>query len=95
MALSWSGTAISDGIGYRVMQPNDKLVVHGECTLVTGASEVLVTILSLEADQIVLGCDRDIDMVQASPTLVIYSLVPVREAAYRPAELGGRRLVLH
>ena len=58
--------------GYRVMQPNDKLVVHGECTLVTGSTEALVTILSLEGDQIVLGCDRDVDLGQASPVLVIY-----------------------
>ena len=34
--------------GYWVMKPNDKLVVHGECTVVTGSAEALVTILSLD-----------------------------------------------
>jgi superfamily I DNA and/or RNA helicase len=58
--------------GFRVVQLNDKLVVHGECTLVTGGGEALVTILSLDGDQIVLGCERDIDPHQASPILVIY-----------------------
>ncbi|MBT3343840.1 MAG: AAA family ATPase [Gemmatimonadetes bacterium] len=57
---------------YRVLQSNDKLVVHGECTLVTGATETLVTILSLQGDQIVLGCDRDVDLTESSPALVIY-----------------------
>lgn len=57
---------------YRVLQANDKLVVHGECTLLTDPTETLVTILSLEGDQIVLGCDRDVDPNANQPTLVIY-----------------------
>ncbi len=58
--------------GFRIPAPDDKLVVHSECTLVTGSSETLVTIASLQGDQIVLTCGREIDLSEPSPTIVIY-----------------------
>ncbi|MFC1526275.1 DEAD/DEAH box helicase [Candidatus Latescibacterota bacterium] len=57
---------------FRVLQANDKLVVNGECTLVTGTWEGLVTIVSLEGDEVCLRSDRPVELGDAAATLVIY-----------------------
>ena len=65
-----------DGVhiyGFTVLQPNDKLILGAECSLVTGnGSEHLVEIASIERDQIVVRCDREIDYSAGPLSLVIY-----------------------
>lgn len=66
----------NDGPGqhyqFRVLQPNDKLVLQAECTLMASAQETLVTITGMDGDEIVLQCDRQLDLSAESYTLVIY-----------------------
>jgi hypothetical protein len=59
--------------GFTVLQPNDKLILGAECSLITGAgSEHLVEITRIDRDQIVVRCDREIDYHNGPLSLVIY-----------------------
>ncbi len=59
--------------GFTVLQPNDKLILGAECSLVTGnGSEHLVEVTGIDQDQIIVRCDRDIDCSDAPLILVIY-----------------------
>ena len=66
--------AISGSGNYRfpVLQPNDKLVLQAECSLMAGARETLVTIVEITAEQVVVSSAREIDLGADTFTLVIY-----------------------
>jgi hypothetical protein len=57
---------------FKVLQPNDKLVLQAECTLRYETSEVLVTIMDIDQDDVTLRCQRKISLDGDSYTLVIY-----------------------
>lgn len=57
---------------FRVVQPNDKLVLQAECSLMAGAREILVTIAGMDGDEILLRCGQQVDLSAATFTLVIY-----------------------
>ena len=57
---------------FRLRQTDDKLVQHGECSLVTEHSDVLVTVVAIETDRIVLTSSHPIDTTAGPTTLVIY-----------------------
>lgn len=58
---------------FKVLQANDKLTQGGECSLITGnGSEHLVEITSIDKDQNVVRCDREINCGDDPLTLVIY-----------------------
>ena len=63
-----------DRVAYRftLHQSSDKLVQGGECNLVTDRSDVLVTVVSIDGDQIVLSSDSPLDLPDGRATLVIY-----------------------
>ena len=54
------------------LAPNDKLVLHGECTLVHDDGEALVTITELDGHAVTLRCTTTIRMDSSSYVLVIY-----------------------
>ena len=58
--------------GFKVFQPNDKLVLGGECNLIAGSKEYLVTLTALDKDQITLRTNRPLDPKADPLTLVIY-----------------------
>jgi superfamily I DNA and/or RNA helicase len=58
--------------GFTILQPNDKLVLQAECTLVHEKGEVLVTITELTQDKVTLRSEREIDLRYPPYTLVIY-----------------------
>lgn len=57
---------------FSLPQPNDKLVLDGECTLRHGRGECLVRISALEAGEIELRCDQRIPAGLPEYTLIIY-----------------------
>jgi hypothetical protein len=57
---------------FKVLQPNDKLMPHVECTLRYSEGEVLVTITELHQDEVTLRSDRPISLTHNNYTLVIY-----------------------
>jgi superfamily I DNA and/or RNA helicase len=57
---------------FKVLQPNDKLVLQAECTLRYGAGEILVTITDLHQDEVTLRSERPIGLTYDDYTLVIY-----------------------
>ena len=58
--------------GFRVLQPNDKLVQGGECNLVTEGGDDLVSVISVDDDRIVLASTRPGDLINQRAMLVIY-----------------------
>jgi ABC-type hemin transport system ATPase subunit len=59
--------------GFRVLQPNEKLTLGAECSLMTGTGrEHLVEISSLDKNQIVLSCSQEIDVDAGPHVLVVY-----------------------
>jgi hypothetical protein len=58
--------------GFKVLQPNDKLVLGGECNLIAGSKEHLVTLTTIDKDQITLRTNRQLDPKADPLTLVIY-----------------------
>lgn len=68
------GTDSAESRDYRfpVLQPNDKLVLQAECTLLAGASETLVTIADIGAAEVVVRSARELDLGADTFTLVIY-----------------------
>jgi anion-transporting ArsA/GET3 family ATPase len=58
--------------GFRVLQPNDKLVQGGECNLVTETADELVSVVSIDGDRIVLASMRPVDLLNGGAMLVIY-----------------------
>ena len=57
---------------FKILQPNDKLVLHAECTLRYEAGEALVTITQLDRDELTLRTERTIGLTAPDHTLVIY-----------------------
>lgn len=57
---------------FKVLQPNDKLILQAECTLRYGAGEILVTITELHQDEVTLRSERPIGLTYDDYTLVIY-----------------------
>lgn len=57
---------------FRVISPNDKLVLNTECTLRHDTGEYLVTIAGIEKDAVTLSCKQKIKLNRSSYTLVIY-----------------------
>ena len=57
---------------FKILRPNDKLVLQAECTLRYEGGEALVTITQLEQDELTLRTDRVIGLTYADYTLVIY-----------------------
>jgi hypothetical protein len=57
---------------FKILQPNDKLVLHAECTLRYEAGEALVTITQLDRDELTLRTERTIGLTAPDYTLVIY-----------------------
>jgi len=57
---------------FRVLQPNDKLVLHAECTLRYEGREILVTITDIDQDEITLRCNQTISLKEKNYSLVIY-----------------------
>ena len=57
---------------FPVLQPNDKLVLQSECSLVAGASECLVTIVDISGDAVVVRSATSLDLGADTFTLVIY-----------------------
>ena len=57
---------------FRLQQANDKLVQGGECNLVTERSDDLVSVISIDGDQVVLTGSRPIELTAGRATLVIY-----------------------
>jgi superfamily I DNA and/or RNA helicase len=57
---------------FKVLQPNDKLVLQAECTLRYETSEALVTITGIDQDEVTIRCERKIGLNYDSYTLVIY-----------------------
>jgi hypothetical protein len=47
---------------FKVLQPNDKLVLHAECTLRYEGREILVTITDIDQNQITLRCNQTISL---------------------------------
>jgi hypothetical protein len=58
--------------GFKVLQPNDKLVLGTECNLIAGSKEHLVTLTTIDKDQITLRTNRQLDPKADPLTLVIY-----------------------
>ena len=57
---------------FDIMTPNDKLVLHAECTLRCEDVEHLVTIVGLDAKTVTIVCDRGLQLNQGSYALVLY-----------------------
>ncbi|MFB3040949.1 MAG: DEAD/DEAH box helicase, partial [Candidatus Poribacteria bacterium] len=57
---------------FEVVTQNDKLTLHGECTLTYDGRESLVTITELEKNEVTIRCEKEIRLGASSYTLVIY-----------------------
>ncbi|MCP4750671.1 MAG: AAA family ATPase [Proteobacteria bacterium] len=57
---------------FRFPTPNDKLILHSECTLRYEKTENLVTITGIDKDEITLLCQGKVDLDPNDHTLVIY-----------------------
>jgi superfamily I DNA and/or RNA helicase len=57
---------------FSVLKPNEKLVLHTECTLRSTTEENLVTITKIDKNKITLGCNKNIDLTPSDHILVIY-----------------------
>ena len=57
---------------FDILTPNDKLILHAECTLRREGVEHVVTIIGLDARTVTVSCDHEIPMGQGPCTLVIY-----------------------
>ena len=95
------GERLDDGddagarLRFRVLQPDDKIVQGGECSLVTEAGDHLVTVASIDGDRITLTCEHAIDLDGGRVLLVIYPwfLYERLQAALR--ELRDREEAYH
>jgi len=57
---------------FRVLTPNEKLVLNSECSLRTENNENLVTITGIDGDKITLRCSQKIELAANDHKLVIY-----------------------
>ena len=71
-ALGDADTADSVLYAFRLLSANDKLVLHGECTLAGTSSEWLVNIDELGGDRVVLRSSSTIRLGEGPFRLVIY-----------------------
>jgi AAA domain-containing protein len=94
-----------DFYSFHIDTPNDKLLLHAECTLAHEKGEYLVTITGLDKDTVILSCSHELKLDQAPFHLVIYpwflyekliaALASLLEPGARPVEnpmtLFGKR----
>ena len=57
---------------FEVLTPNDKLVLHTECSLVCDGVEHLVTVVDLAGDAVTVSCGQQVRVRAESSKLVIY-----------------------
>ncbi len=57
---------------FKILKPNEKLVLQAECTLRYGGSELLVTITDISQTEITLSSHRNIGLNDDDYTLLIY-----------------------